>query len=534
MSENSNFENFLIENKVVGYKTEPITLKSGKLSNWYANCRILSQKLNLLETSAKFVLEFLENNYLLLDNLDAVLGVPEGANELGQALQRELIRQNKIQDKIYSFRIKPKDHGDIANKYWINGNVPSKVLVLEDVTTTGGSAITFVKKLQEMGIEVVGVISLINRLQLDNGLMVEVNFQKANIFYLAMTDAQKLLNHLLKNTESENEFELIRNTMNAEYKKEYAEYNLISPVKLLRNLKPREIEKIGFREVLKLRQEKIKSCLCVGLDPLPEKLPKIFEIIDEDTENLAKNITAWMIEIVKATAEYTSMFKFQRAHWEAFLLGEAAMRQVIDYIYENYPDIPVFLDCKRGDIDRTQARYGLAHFIIDKVDGMNYSPYMGDECLTGLVESSLGWKSIVVLGRTSNPGSKNVQELILENQSQLWEKVVADNFNLAKEYKVDRDFGVVMAAAFLRDGQIYSSHLSRAREILGEKVWFLIPGIGTQGGLLKETLENAWRGFGSLVISSSSQIIFASQENDFAEAAAREAQKLNQEISKFI
>ena len=320
---------------------------------------------------------------------------------------------------------------------------------------------------------------------------------------------------------------------NSDFEKVHTEYNLMSPVKLLRNLKLREIEKIGFREALRLRQEKIKSCLCVGLDPLPEKLPNIFER-SEDAENLAQNITDWMIEIVKATAKYTSMFKFQRAHWEAFLWGEVAMRQIIDYIQENYPDIPVFLDCKRGDIDRTQARYGVAHFIIDKADGMNYSPYMGDECLTGLVESSLGWKAIVVLGRTSNPGSKNVQELILENQSQLWEKIVSDNYNLAKDYQVDRDFGVVMAAAFLRDGQIYSSHLSRAREILGDKVWFLIPGIGTQGGLLKETLENAWRGFGSLVISSSSQIIFASRENDFAEAAAREAQQLNQEIYKFI
>ena len=127
---------------------------------------------------------------------------------------------------------------------------------------------------------------------------------------------------------------------------------------------------MNFRQMLADRQEKVNSLVCVGLDPLLEKMPqdirKAFPI-DKDA------VTFWMRQVVDATAEYASMFKPQRAHWEAIEGGVEALRAIVFYIQFMYPDILVFLDCKRGDIDRTQQQYREAHFALDRVDGINYN-----------------------------------------------------------------------------------------------------------------------------------------------------------------
>ncbi len=140
----------------------------------------------------------------------------------------------------------------------------------------------------------------------------------------------------------------------------------------------------GFREKLRLRQEKVDSLVCVGLDPLPEKLPQCLRRKFWLSRNW-KAVAQWMIDIVDATAPYALMYKPQKAHYEAIPNGDKILRAVVAYIHEFYPDIPVFLDCKRGDIGRTQQRYKIAHFEIDGVDGMNFSPYMGSSCMAPLI-----------------------------------------------------------------------------------------------------------------------------------------------------
>jgi hypothetical protein len=103
----------------------------------------------------------------------------------------------------------------------------------------------------------------------------------------------------------------------------------------------------------------------------------------------------------------------------------------------------------------------------------------------------------------------------------------------AKELGVVADAGLVMAAAYKdpRDPEkIFSFHLSQVRKIVGNELWFLIPGIGTQGGFVEETIHAAFIGPGSIAISSSSDIIFASSGEDFAEAAARKAEELRDQI----
>jgi len=286
----------------------------------------------------------------------------------------------------------------------------------------------------------------------------------------------------------------------------------------------------GFRQMLTERQKKVNSLVCVGLDPLPEKLPKVLQ-------GKSMAILGWMQEIVDATAEFVCLFKPQKAHYEALDLGYAGiLPTLVKYIKINYPDIPVFLDCKRGDIGRTQERYRVAHFEIDGVDGMNFSPYMGKDCMEGLVDKNKPGKALVGLCYTSNPAAREIQDLRFSGgipPPKLWEIMASKILAWSKELGVTENAGLVMAAAYEHpkgSGKIYSEHLTRCREIVCNDLWFLIPGIGTQGGYIAETVKAAFGGPGTIAINSSSDIIFASKGEDFAEAAAKKAEELRDQI----
>ena len=291
--------------------------------------------------------------------------------------------------------------------------------------------------------------------------------------------------------------------------------------------------KENFREKLRKRQEKTKSLVCVGLDPDPEKMPPCLITKSPFNAHLATDVAIWMIKIVDATAPYVAMYKLQRAYWEAIPGGTVAMQMVISYIKLNYPDIVPFVDCKRGDIDRTQKCYKVAQIDIDGAEGMNFSPYMGKDCMEFLVDEDNNTSALVGLCYTSNPQAREMQDPILADGRPYWEFVAAATLKWSEELGVTENAGLVMAAAYefpKKSGQIYSAHLKRCREIVGDKLWFLIPGVGTQGGYIKETVKTAFCGYGSMVISNSSKIIFASRGTDYAEAAAAQARGMYVEI----
>ncbi len=290
-----------------------------------------------------------------------------------------------------------------------------------------------------------------------------------------------------------------------------------------------------FREKLKERQDWKKagfsnaSFVCVGLDPLPEKVPDCIK-----GGSLWSRVATQMIEIVDATASHAAMFKPQKAHYEAIPEGQKALQAIVDHIHYKHPDIPVFLDCKRGDIDRTQQRYRIAHFEIDGVDGMNFNPYMGKDCMEKLVDKDNLGRAIVGLCYTSNKSARETQDVMLKDGRFYWEFIAETTLRWAEELGVAENAGLVMAAAYevqKGSGKIHSLHLHRCRGIVRKKLWFLIPGIGTQEGFVKETVSGAYAGPGSIAINSSSGITFASAGPDFAERAADETYKLKTQIN---
>lgn len=220
------FQQFLLENQVIGFSNSPIQLKSGKQSSWYANFRILTQSHTLLEKLANFVADFFME--LPLSKTDGVIGVPEGATLLGYEVQKKLVQKGLFADKIFHFRNKPKQHGAKSDKYWVNGNLPQKIILLEDVFTTGISLINFAKTLHANGIVTPLVVGLLTRQQLDSkGRSLSQVLEYFGIKHHFLTTAEQILPLAL---EKESQKEKIAKKIYDEYQTEYQQFQLCSPL----------------------------------------------------------------------------------------------------------------------------------------------------------------------------------------------------------------------------------------------------------------------------------------------------------------
>lgn len=293
----------------------------------------------------------------------------------------------------------------------------------------------------------------------------------------------------------------------------------------------------GFRQRLAERQERVGSLVCLGLDPLPELMPAYIHKKYHHCR-LGTKISLWMQHLVVAAAPYISLIKPQRAHYEALgHEGIRALENLNGYIRKYHPDIPICDDCKRGDIGRTQERYRIAHFDHDGADAMNFSPYMGKDCMEYLADTEHPEHGIVGLCYTSNQSAREVQDVLLADGRQYWEFIAERTLAWAESLGITENAGLVMAAAYEHpkgSGAVFSSHLTRCRQIVGDKLWFLIPGIGTQGGYIAETIRAAYAGYGSIAINSSSALIFASSEPNYAEACAHKAKVLRDSINQHL
>lgn len=214
--------------------------------------------------------------------------------------------------------------------------------------------------------------------------------------------------------------------------------------------------------------------------------------------------------IIGQTFDLVSAFKPNSAFYETNgTAGLEDLKKTIDYIHQNYPDIPVILDAKRGDIGNTNEAYVKAVFDDLGVDAVTVHPYLGKESLEPFLKRTD--KGIIVLVKTSNPGAGEFQDLVVADKPLY--QVVAEH---VKKWNTNSNCAVVVGAT-------YPEELKKVREIVDDMP-ILVPGIGAQGGDLQNTIKNGLNSKKQgLIVSSSRGIIFSDNP--------REATlKLHQEI----
>lgn len=196
-TEKDKFYDFIIENNVVGFFDEPLTLKSGRKSYWYVNWRTVAEDVFLLDRVSNFLLSFVRHLNL---KPDCFYGVPEGATKLGVITQYKWAFNDKeIEPGKYVLsmgRGKPKDHGELKDKYFL-GIPKGKVILVEDTTTTGSSMLKAIDDLVDNKVNIMAAIGLTNRNEIrDDGNTVEEAVKRKNVQYFAMSNAIDLIPRL--------------------------------------------------------------------------------------------------------------------------------------------------------------------------------------------------------------------------------------------------------------------------------------------------------------------------------------------------
>ncbi len=188
------FNQFILENNIVGFFKEPITLKSGRLSYWYVNWRNVAEDVFLLDQLTDYVTAFIEDQNL---QPDCFYGVPEGATKLGIITQYKWAKNSQnygLGSHVLPMgRGKPKDHGEPKDRFFL-GQPKGKVVILEDVTTTGSSLLETIDNLTQAKSQIIAAIGLTNRMELrDDGKSVKEAVEAKGVAYLQMSNALELL-----------------------------------------------------------------------------------------------------------------------------------------------------------------------------------------------------------------------------------------------------------------------------------------------------------------------------------------------------
>ncbi len=256
------------------------------------------------------------------------------------------------------------------------------------------------------------------------------------------------------------------------------------------------------------------SLLCVGLDPDIGRFPGVLQ-------GRSDAVFEFCRAIIDATASYACAFKPQIAYFAA-LAAEDQLQAICDYLNQNYPDIPIVLDAKRGDIGATAEQYAREAFERYKADAVTVNPYMGFDS----IEPYLQWneKGVIVLCRTSNPGGSDLQSLLVDGQP-LYQHVAR---LVAQQWNRNGQCALVVGATFPQE-------IAEVRKIVGEMP-LLVPGIGAQGGDIEATvLAGQTRDGTGMMINSSRAILYAKQVDGegFADATARVARETRDAINAY-
>lgn len=256
--------------------------------------------------------------------------------------------------------------------------------------------------------------------------------------------------------------------------------------------------------------------VCVGLDITYSKIPECIR-----TEDAGESMLAFNKIIVDATKDIVCAYKPNLWFYLAEDGGFETLKETICYIHL-VSDVPVILDFKVGDIGNTNDAAVKATF--EKLDGdaVTINPYVGKEALMPFINQKN--KGIIVLCKTSNPGSGEFQNLIVEDGRPVYQHVADHVANLWNEN----------GNCFVVVGATKPIELDNVREIIGE-MGILLPGIGAQGGDLEQAVLNGInQEREGIIINSARKVLEASNGSNFAQAARAEVQRMNDAVNKIV
>ncbi len=254
-----------------------------------------------------------------------------------------------------------------------------------------------------------------------------------------------------------------------------------------------------------------KSYLCVGLDTDPSKLPACM-LGEEDP------VFAFNKAIIDATLPYCVSYKINTAFYEAHgLRGWASMEKTVNYIPETHFRIA---DAKRGDIGNTAMQYAIAFLKNLPFDAITIAPYMGEDSVKPFLQFEGKWA--IVLGLTSNPGAADFELKELHGGERLYEKVIRTFAGWGSTENLMFVVGATRSDEFINLRTISPDH------------FFLVPGVGAQGGSLAEISQKAMNKDVGLLVNVSRDIIFASSGTDFAEMAGARASDYANEMAAYL
>ncbi len=256
-----------------------------------------------------------------------------------------------------------------------------------------------------------------------------------------------------------------------------------------------------------------QSFLCIGLDVDLNKIPQ--HLLKEEDPIFAFNKA-----IIDATHDLCVAYKPNTAFYEAYgLKGWKALEKTIKYLNEKHPEIFTIADAKRGDIGNTSTMYAKAFFEDLSFDSVTVAPYMGKDS----VEPFLAFedKHTILLTLTSNEGAYDFQTKTVDGK-ELYKQVL----EVSKTYNNSQNLMYVVGAT-------KAEYFEDIRKIIPES-FILVPGVGAQGGNLQDVCKYGMSDNIGLLVNSSRGIIYASQEQNFAEVAAISALKLQKEMQVIL
>jgi orotidine-5'-phosphate decarboxylase len=244
------------------------------------------------------------------------------------------------------------------------------------------------------------------------------------------------------------------------------------------------------------------SLLCVGLDPDIKRFPA-------HLTGRPRAIAEFCRAIIDATADLVCAFKPQIAYFHAER-AEDQLEEIITYIHDRYPAIPVILDAKRGDIGSTAEQYAREAFERYNAEAVTVSPFLGHDSITPYTVHKE--RGVIILCRTSNPGGSDMQFLDVEGpggHELLYQRIAR---TVAGQWNGNGNCALVVGATF-------PNELAEVRRLVGD-LPLLVPGIGAQGGDIAATVAAGKSSNGTgLIINSGRAILYASGGTDFAAAA---------------